>query len=567
MSKLIITEPESNSTRLVVKRWMSTLLISSSLTFLPPTDKTNTLEGLWETLCRSSTFTEGPLNTPPLTSRPYLTYVRRYNGADLIFAPRVDLQSVSRFGDQNPQWIEKRTPISQPDFRFLEELVIISNETGRRPMLREVSIDRWEDRGPLILSCHALERLSMHYAGDLTAEAGRQVSKSLPRLRHLEFPFVANATAASEKLGEFLSHLNADQLHHFECGVGEAQASVFRAIAKQTELRCLEFRLVEKPPLDLLLLSPLTNLTSLTLKSNSFVPSWRLREKYELWAREKHRHIANWITSCRSLKRLHLFRLPDLIPAIADALPHLQLERLHVYDTGNHPEFYHALKTQSDLKHLFIAERSTDPPPRDLRCRKLVMDAVCSMKDLRDLRLHTSFSLYHIQLQTLACCQPNLEFLSFVQSGVEQPAWVLRALELFENLKSLTILGMTRFSAPEILEWIEKTGCHRRHGGFLLSLPSQEKASWYRGVPLAELPPMRTVGRDSFTRRIKELLRFCAVKVRGPAGTGESWHGNDYLDYEESMFHNLWGDARGPTAVSIWRERVQADPETSLHIA
>ncbi|KAF4876703.1 hypothetical protein CGCSCA1_v004057 [Colletotrichum siamense] len=407
----------------------------------------------------------------------------------------------------------------------------------------------------------------MHYTGDLTAEAGRQVSKSLPRLRHLEFPFALNATAASEQLGEFLSHLNADQLHHFECGVGEAQASVFRAIAKQTELRCLEFRLVEIPPTDLLLLCPLTNLTSLTLKSNSFVPGWRLREKYELWAREKRRHIANWITSCRSLKRLHLFRLPDLIPAIADALPHLQLETLHVYDTGNHPDFYHALKTQSDLKHLFIAERSTDPPPRDLRCRKLVMDAVCSMKDLRDLRLHTSFSLYYTQLQTLACCQPNLEFFSFVQSGVEQPAWVLRALELFENLKSLTILGMTRFSAPEILEWIEKTGCHRRHGGFLLSLPSQEKASWYRGVPPAELPPMRTVGRDSFTRRIKELLRFCAVKVRGPAETGESWHGNDYLDYEESMFHNLWGDARGPTAVSIWRGRVQADPETSFNIA
>ncbi|KAI8307121.1 hypothetical protein K4K59_011213 [Colletotrichum sp. SAR11_240] len=198
----------------------------------------------------------------------------------------------------------------QFEIRFLEDLVIISNENGRHPMLREVSIYRWKDRGSFILSCHALERLSMTWTEDLTAEAGKQISKSLPRLKHLEFPFAADTTAGSQQLGEFLSHLNADQLDCFECGVGAVHAPVFKAIAQQTELRSLEFRLFEIPPTDLLLLSPLTNLTSLTLKFNSFTPSSRLREK--------------------SLKRLHLFRLPDLIPAIADALPHLHLERLHV---------------------------------------------------------------------------------------------------------------------------------------------------------------------------------------------------------------------------------------------
>ncbi|KAK2730217.1 hypothetical protein CKAH01_09739 [Colletotrichum kahawae] len=434
-------------------------------------------------------------------------------------------------------------------------------------MLREVSINSWEDRGSFILSCHALERLSMNYTRGLTAEAGKQISKSLPRLKHLEFPRAARSTAASQKLGEFISHLNADQLHYFECGVGEVPTPVFRAIAKQTELRGLEFHLVEKPPIYLLLLSPLTNLTSLTLKFNYHVFSSRLREAYELWAKDERQQIASWITSCKSLKRLHLFQLPDLIPAIADALPHLQLERLHVYGTGNHSEFYHALKTQSNLTHLFIAEQSTVPPSRDLQCRKLVMDAVCSMKDLRDLRLHTSFSLYYPQIRTLAWAQPNLEFLSFVQSGVEQPAWILGALEGFENLRSLTILGLTRFSAPEILEWIEKTGCHRRRGGFLLSLPSQERGSWYHGVPPAEIPPMKKVGRDSFTMRIKELLRFLAVKVRDLADIGGSWHGNDYLEDEESMFHHLWGDARGPNAASIWRGHVQTDHGTEVHIA
>ncbi|KAI8313265.1 hypothetical protein K4K61_008478 [Colletotrichum sp. SAR11_59] len=370
----------------------------------------------------------------------------------------------------------------------------------------------------------ATERIEGHVGvRGCIVDDGRKLAGPLYRAIGFDvnvFQKVDKADVIRRKLAASFS--GEDQLDCFECGVGAVHAPVFKAIAQQTELRCLEFRLFEIPPADLLLLSPLTNLTSLTLKFNSFTPSSRLREKYELWAREKRSHISNWITSCRSLKRLHLFRLPDLIPAIADALPHLQLERLHVYDTGNHPDFYRALKTQYHLTHLFIAEESTRPPPRDLRCRKLVMDA---------------------------------------------PAWILRALELFENLKNLTILGMTRFSAPQILEWIEKTECHRRHGGFLLSLPSQEKDSWYRGVPPAELPPWRTVGRDSFTRRIKELLRFCAVKVRGPAETGESWHGNDYLKYEESMFHNLWGDARGPTAVSIWRGHVQADPETSLHIA
>ncbi|WYZ39843.1 hypothetical protein EsH8_IV_000184 [Colletotrichum jinshuiense] len=222
-----------------------------------------------------------------------------------------------------------------------------------------------------------------------------------------------------------------------------------------------------------------------------------------------------------------------------------QLRSLHVFSTGYYGDFYRALETQQ-LEYLFVAEC----PDREIISHSLgwrergghVMTAVLAMPCLRDLRLHTYFPLGYRELEHIAIYVPRLETISFVCRQGENPTWTLRALENFKHLTGLTVLGLTVFSSRDMLRWIEWTQCHLRPEGFSLSLPTQDRRSWFRGVGVSDY----TYINDPATERIKQMLRFFAVYVRDRSGHGEVWRGNDYEFDEERMFVHLWDDIRGP---------------------
>ncbi|KXH65813.1 hypothetical protein CSAL01_07519 [Colletotrichum salicis] len=302
------------------------------------------------------------------------------------------------------------------------------------------------------------------------------------------------------------------------------------------------------------------SLTSLTISFN-FQPSPQNRSRFRRWPEENPSKVATWLNSCQALRSIHLFRFPDLVPAVADALPYLHLHRLHDFSTGCCKDFYKKLGTQQ-LEYPFLAECSdeglVDLNPEQKERGELVIKAVMAMPSLRDLRLHTYSSLDCSELEKIAKHVPKLETLSFVSRKEENSTWTLRALESFRYLTSVIGLGHTKFSAREILYWVDYLKCHQRLGGFSLFLPSQDRPSWYRGVRAAD----NTIHdrNDPATASLREILNYLIVLSRE-----DIWRGNDYEADEERMFVHFWAEITGPAGgLQLLRGSGPYEPWTGL---
>lgn len=505
----------------------------------------------------------GPNAASSILPIPYFSYLRHLDTHNFVFASKAlgpelqQLDAMARPGDRNEQ---DSQPLSvargQSLFPaiFLQSLVRLSKAQDLRMamMLTEITAENWESLLPDLFSCHQLQKLSLDNPEGLDAAAASAIMEKLPSL--IDLTVIRPDVTGVRGLVSFVSALKPDHLRSFNCSFSVSQAPLLGAIAGLAGLQELGLTFVRHAPVHLHILAPLTNLTSLTLSIVDYV-TLESELKFVEWATKQRETFAKWLTSCRSLVSLHISKMPALVPAVTDALPHLRLERLHVNDTGSNSidHLYRALKSQR-LRYLFIAEPVLGYPISGLTEQgevddagkeraKIVLDAVLAMPCLRHLMLHTDFEITWDQVREMARCVPRLEKLSYVVGGGwEEHPHTLEALEGFKHLTSLTILGETHFSAEEVLDWIERTRCHLRRGGFSLCLPSQFKMDWYDEV-LRVLP---CAYRHAPTNRIKELLRFFRVRVRGPGGQGGWWAANTFERYDEEMFYMLWGEVRGP---------------------
>ncbi|OBR13277.1 hypothetical protein CH63R_02003 [Colletotrichum higginsianum IMI 349063] len=423
---------------------------------------------------------------------------------------------------------------------LLENLCKTARERELHVLLKSLTLDRWTNAIPQIKVFQQLESLSLVFIEGLDAQAAQVVTSSLPNLRHITV--VQASVPHTLDLASFLSNLKPDQLLSFSCSLNRVQVPVLNAISQQTSLRKLSLQFFNYPPVDMHVLFKLTKLTSLTLGFN-FHATARPQAIFERWAETYRTHFAKWLTSCNDLRSLHLFRLPELVPAAADALPNLHLDRLHLFSTGHHSDLYEALATQQ-LKYLFLAEPSNDNATLEpWERRELVVKAVVAMPCLRDLRLHTLFSLTCEELTRIAEGVPNLKTISYAAPRREHPTHALKALKSFQHLTSLTVLGRTDFSSISVYCWILETECHMRPGGFSLTLPSQRREKWFwnfRG-------PQGLLS-NSDTEAMMRMLSFMAVydnERDGDLGDG-GFLGNEYEFEEERMFVQLWEDIRGP---------------------
>ncbi|OHW90038.1 hypothetical protein CSPAE12_11345 [Colletotrichum incanum] len=210
----------------------------------------------------------------------------------------------------------------------------------------------------------------------------------------------------------------------------------------------------------------LRNLTGLTLSSN-FTAARLTQTVFKDWAASYRGTYP-----CENPRNLHLFRFPDLIPAIADLLPRLHLDRLHVFSTGLYGDSCRELRKQK-FKYLFLAE-----------CRSI--DSVADSFGRRDGHAGSSglepayiFRSRQRELEHISRHMPKLQTISFVSGQEQNSTWALRALEPFRRLISLTVPGQTTIPSQEIL-WIDYTQCYLGPGGFSLSLLTQDSRSWFR---------------------------------------------------------------------------------------
>ncbi|KAK1966961.1 hypothetical protein LY78DRAFT_709550 [Colletotrichum sublineola] len=510
---------------------------------------------LWTTLWTSALSTEGPP-----TTQPYVNYIRHLDFLNFLSIrncrdfphPHFITAALQQANHQNfnstndpdivvANQITAQTPsIGVLALRLLRDLCCMAQRRDLRVMLKSLTIDKWAHVLPVIRSLQELETLSLVFMEGLDASAAELLTRYLPRLSGIEL--VQASVPHTLALASFLSHLKPDQLRGFSCSLNRIQVPVLWAIPKQTNLQKLSLKFLIRPPVEMHRLFELQALTELNLSFN-FIATRPAQAEFRDWATRHRGNFANWLKSCENLRSLHLFRFPDLVPAIADALPRLHLNRLHIFSTGLCRDFYEALGTQR-LEYLFLAE-SPDMllvnPPLGWRERDgMVMDAVAAMPGLRDLRLHTYFPLGYKELEHIARHVPKLQTIFFLGCKEENPTWTLRALVPFRHLTSLTVLGRTKFSSRQVLQWIDYTQCHLRPGGFSLSLPAQDSWSWSRGFRVSNLIA------DPATEDIRHILRFLIVYSRENNYRGEIWRGNDYEFDEERMFVHLWDDIRGP---------------------
>ncbi|KAF6832803.1 hypothetical protein CMUS01_06783 [Colletotrichum musicola] len=298
--------------------------------------------------------------------------------------------------------------------------------------LYSIAAEKWEALLPGLFSGRQLQTLSLDNPEGLDDAAANTIMERLPALKHLTV--IRPELGDAQEMASFISALKPDQLRSFSYSFHEFQVPVLQAIAGLTGLQGLELTFNVYSPVDLHVLALLTNLTSLRLIKNDHIYPDQ-QAQFEEWAY---------------------------------ALPHLRLEKLHIYDTECSIDLYRALRSQR-LKYLFLHEHIwterqhyglADPyEPIYRRMRKeraqAVMEAVVAMPCLRDLRLHTRFDLTTEHLREMARCVPRLETLScMVACEKGEQAEPLETLEEFKHLTSLTCLGWTTFSARYILEWI-----------------------------------------------------------------------------------------------------------------
>lgn len=406
----------------------------------------------------------------PATYHPYLPYIRHLNLINFLSVhgcrPFPDQRFIAlnrEAAHQNPgsttdrsivaaNHINAETPsIGCFGSRLLRKLAHMSTEKGFQVMLKSLTADWWMIVQPVIHTFRKLESLSLVFLDDLDKSAAALITSHLPLLTKISVVQADDSYIAS--FADFVSGLQPTQLRSFDCSLNQTQVPLLRAIVWQTCLQELTMNFIVRPPFDLHRLFELTDLKSLTLSFN-YQPSPQNRLRFKRWAEENRSKFADWLKSCKALRSLHLFRFPDLVPAVADALPHLHLRTLHIFSTGCYENFYEALETQQ-LEYLFLAECSeeglSNPTSRLKERGELVMKAATAMPCLRDLRLHTYSTLDCSVLDSIARYAPRLQTLSFVCRKGENSTWTLRALEGFKHLTSLTVLGHTKFSSREIL--------------------------------------------------------------------------------------------------------------------
>lgn len=169
--------------------------------------------------------------------------------------------------------------------------------------------------------------------------------------------------------------------------------------------------------------------------------------------------IVSWLSSCNALQDVSIGDLvsaPDLLIHVLQN-KNTKLKKLEIsakqgeYISPDHNDFHQAFSSQPSLRSLAL---KADPDPTSRENIDTLMNGICSLKDLRQLRLYR-ISDYFTDQQIISLAQnlSSLEDLDISGYGVSDA--VLPSLANLP-LKVVNLTGITTFSANGILDFVER---------------------------------------------------------------------------------------------------------------
>jgi hypothetical protein len=178
--------------------------------------------------------------------------------------------------------------------------------------------------------------------------------------------------------------------------------------------------------------------------------------------------VADWICSCKNLRRLELRRFLDGPVLLAKVLidDRVRLHALHLggYKLADANAFYEALASQTSLQVLFLQGVLASGWPEE---QAGIVQALTELGELRELELKDlseNFTGDHVM--TLTPYLPHLE--RFWISGHDFNDDIWNSFLCLPKLRSLAINGLSDFTAPGILDFISQLGPGNRE--FSLSI-------------------------------------------------------------------------------------------------
>ncbi|KAL3466399.1 hypothetical protein BJX64DRAFT_250811 [Aspergillus heterothallicus] len=429
----------------------------------------------WVTLWRSIV-----LSTLDLTYLPYYSYIRYLDLDDLgnllgsgstvkdeLFTPEL-AEFVSReyVSEGNKR---RRSPRNLPDNEWIKVKLgsaIARNNSRIRGMSCDVpstTLNEWIEGLP------QLQSLTVWSGSALAQQAGEKIRDHCPDFRQLRIYIwqsmrlggpPGNTEAEAEEL---FNTLRPGSLEHFEIlSFSHLGPRSIRALGTQKDslaelkLTSLEIGTIREIPS----LGAFPALVVLAL-SDSAPTAWT-EEFYETVNK-----VADWMRSCKKLKRLELRKFVDDTHLLTNVLSEndIKLSTLSFvgYKLGNSGGFFGSLPLQPSLEYLYLRGEGSE----DIGDNEKLVQAISDLTNLRELELKDVsdyFTMDHVM--ALTPFLPKLERLWISGEAFNDSVW--DAFSYLPKLKSLVIYAMSNFTADGVIEFITRLGLENR--GFNLSI-------------------------------------------------------------------------------------------------
>nr|POF03874.1 hypothetical protein CFP56_21630 [Quercus suber] len=422
---------------------------------------------LWSSIIKSAMGT---------TMFPYCRYLRLLDLQDLNFLletldePRFRNSVGKQFFDGDftkfyHTWSKNGARWRVGRLNIKEIMLSIGDEViGNAPLLSSLTEPNFLD----ILS-EALPRWvsKLGHLRELTLWNGRaladeglqnQLHKYASALERLSI-YTSTDTRSDDHLAAFIGGMRANTLVVFEniSQVLIKQQTCLALTHHGKSLTTLKLALAEDGILALGFLQGCTNIESLSISSLGAPQD--LKATYN----DSYLEILKWLTDCNLLKDITFNDLPSapdlLLPLLLNADARIQRITINskegaMYTANDHHDFHEALKAQIGLRALCLR---ADPEPPNRDGIETLLDAICSLKELRVLnltRISDYFTDEHINL--LATQLPQLTSIYVGGYGISDS--VLEGLSGLKTLRQLNLAGITSFTIEGILHFIENLG-------------------------------------------------------------------------------------------------------------
>ncbi|KAE8151281.1 hypothetical protein BDV25DRAFT_152844 [Aspergillus avenaceus] len=312
-----------------------------------------------------------------------------------------------------------------------------------------------------------LQSLTIWSGASLTDHSGDKIRDYCPELKQLTIYSWQNEPSrnAESDSEQFLNELRPNTLEYFEVlSYSHLGPRSIRAMGSHlnslTELKLTSLTIEAIAELPSLNSPPALKVLVLT----DSVPAARNDEFYAAVTR-----VAEWIRSCKALRRLELRRFVDdpflLSQALSDENLRLTYLSLTGYSISDGHAFHEALSNQSSLAGLYLRGEGSDVPEDN----ELLIQTIGQLNSLQELELMNisdGFTCDH--LITLAPFVPHLERLWISGDYFRDDVWL--AFLCLPKLRSLVVHAPSSFTAQGVLRFISELGPGNR--GFGLSILS-----------------------------------------------------------------------------------------------